>query len=69
MNDDLWISSSKLEALALQLAKTFGLDEEEAMGLVYEEWDLVEELFHSHATTKTIYSRLMEEINYTYRIA
>lgn len=69
MNDDLWISNRKLEDLAQQLAKTFALDEEEAMGLVYEEWDLVEELFHSHATTKMIHSRLTEEINDTYRIA
>lgn len=69
MNDDLWISNRKLEDLAQQLAKTFALDEEEAMGLVYEEWDLVEALFHSPATTKTIYLRLMEEINDTYRIA
>ena len=69
MNDDLWISNRKLEDLAQQLAKTFALDEEEAMGLVYEEWDLVEDLFHSNATTKTIHLRLMEEINYTYRIA
>jgi hypothetical protein len=69
MNDGLWISSKKLEDLAQELAKTFSLDEEEAMGLVYEEWDLVEDLFHSNATTKTIHSRLMEEINYTYRIA
>ncbi|HQR72973.1 MAG TPA: hypothetical protein PLH07_03425 [Sulfurovum sp.] len=69
MNDELWISSKKLEDLAQELAKTFSLDEEEAMGLVYEEWDLVEDLFHSNATIKTIHSRLMEEINHTYRIA
>jgi len=69
MNDDLWISSDKIEELAQQLAKTFSLDEEEAMELVYEEWDLVEDLFHSKATTKKIHARLSEEINYTYRIA
>jgi hypothetical protein len=69
MNDDLWISSDKIEELAQQLAKTFSLDEEEAMELVYEEWDLVEDLFHSQATTKKIHARLSEEINYTYRIA
>lgn len=69
MNDEILISNTKLANLAKQLAKTFCIDEEEAMSLVYEEWDLVEELFHVHTTLETVHHHLMEEINYMYRIA
>ncbi len=68
MNDELLISNIKLANLAKQLAKTFCIDEEEAMSLVYEEWDLVEDLFHAYSTLETIHHHLIEEINYTYRI-
>lgn len=69
MNDEILISNTKLANLAKQLAKTFSIDEEEAMSLVYEEWELVEDLFHAHTTLKAVHYHLMEEINYTYRIA
>ena len=55
--------------LAKRLAKTFGITQEEAMELIYEEWDLVESLFHAHTKVKAVHMHLIDEINYTYRIA
>jgi hypothetical protein len=59
MKDEIVISDKKLAKLAKRLSKTFTINEEEAMEVIYEEWDLVESL-HVH---------LIDEINYTYRIA
>jgi hypothetical protein len=32
-------------------------------------WDLVESLFHAHTKVKAVHVHLIDEINYTYRIA
>ncbi|MFC2057391.1 hypothetical protein ACFLR6_00475 [Campylobacterota bacterium] len=69
MKDEIEISDKKLEKLAKRLAKTFSIDEEEAASTIYEEWDLVEELFHAHTKVKAVHRHLVEEINYAYRIA
>lgn len=69
MKDEIEISDKKLEKLAKRLAKTFSIDEEEAVSTIYEEWDLVEELFHAHTKVKAVHRHLVEEINYAYRIA
>ncbi len=69
MKDEIEISDKKLEKLAKRLAKTFSIDEEEAVSTIYEEWDLVEELFHAHMKVKAVHRHLVEEINYAYRIA
>lgn len=69
MKDEIEISDKKLEKLAKKLAKTFSIDEEEAISTIYEEWDLVEELFHAHTKVKAVHRHLIEEINYAYRIA
>lgn len=69
MKDEMYISDKKISKLAKRLAKTFGLPQEEAMGLIYEEWDLVESLFHAHSKVKAVHIHLVDEINYTYRIA
>ena len=69
MKDEIEISDKKLEKLAKKLAKTFSLDQEEAVSIIYEEWDIVESLFHAHKKTKAVHHHLVDEINKTYRIA
>ena len=69
MKDEMYISDKKIIKLAKRLAKTFGITQEEAMELIYEEWDLIETLFHAHTKVKAVHTLLIDEINYTYRIA
>ena len=69
MKDEMDISEKKLSKLAKKLSKTFTINEEEAMEVIYEEWDLVETLFHAHTKVKAVHCHLIDEINYTYRIA
>ena len=69
MKDEMVISEKKLAKLAKRLSKTFTINEEEAMEVIYEEWDLVEPLFHTHTKVKAVHVHLVDEINYTYRIA
>jgi len=69
MKDEMYISDKKIAKLAKRLSKTFTISEEEAVELIYEEWDLVETLFHAHTKVKAVHCHLIDEINYTYRIA
>lgn len=69
MKDEMLISDKKISKLAQKLAKTFSIDENEALRIIYEEWDLVERLFISHTKVKAVHKHLIDEINYTYRIA
>jgi energy-converting hydrogenase A subunit M len=69
MKDEILISDTKIAKLAKRVAKTLSIDEEEAISTIYEEWDLVEELFHAHSKVKAVHRHLIEEINCTYRIA
>ncbi len=69
MKEEMFISEKKIEKLSKRIAKTFSLSQEEAMGIIYEEWDIVENLFHAHGKVKAVHQHLIEEINYTYRIA
>lgn len=69
MKDELIISEKKIEKLAKKVAKTFCLSKEEALEVIYEEWDVVENLFYTHIKVKIVHEYLCEDINYTYRIA
>jgi hypothetical protein len=69
MKDEMYISDKKIAKLAKRLSKTFTINEEEALEIIYEEWDLVESLFHAHTKVKAVHSYLIDEINYMYRIA
>ena len=69
MKDEMYISEKKIAKLAKRLSKTFTIKEEEAIEVIYEEWELVETLFHAHTKVKAVHSHLIDEINYTYRIA
>lgn len=69
MKDELIISENKIEKLAKKVAKTFCLSKEEALEVIYEEWDLVENLFYAYSKVQEVHQHLCEDINYTYRIA
>ncbi len=63
------IPEKKLSKLAKRISKTFSLDEEAALALIYEEWELVENLFAEHKKVKAVHHYLIEEIQHSYRIA
>ena len=69
MKDEMLIEEKKLSKLAKRISKTFALDEEAALALIYEEWELVEKLFAEHKKVKAVHNLLIEEIQYSYRIA
>ncbi len=69
MKNEILISDKKIAKLAKKLAKTFSIAEEEATSIIYEEWDLVEQLFHAYTKVKSVHQHLIEDINHTYRIA
>ena len=63
------VSDKKLAKLAKRLSKEFAIDTEEAYEIIYEEWELVEELFAKHKKAKAVKEHLVREINSFYRIA
>ncbi len=63
------VSEQKLEKLAKRLAREFAISTEEAFEIIYEEWELVEELFAAHKKAKAVKEHLVREINTLYRIA
>ena len=63
------IADKKIEKLAKKLAKTFVLTQEEAVELVYKEWDVVEALFERHKKVKEVHRHLVDEISYIFRTA
>lgn len=69
MKDEMFISDKKIEKLAKKLAKTFSIDQEEAMSIIYEEWDLAENLFQAYGKVQAVHQHFVHEINHTYRIA
>lgn len=69
MQDCMQISEKKLAKLAKRISKSFLIHEEEAFEIIYEEWELVERLFEEHKKVKAVYTHMIENINYTYRIA
>ena len=60
---------NRLKKNIAKLVKIFGITQEEVMEFIYEEWDLVETLFHLHTKVKAVNMHLIDEINYAYRIA
>ena len=69
MTHETFVPEHKIEKLAKKISKTFSLSQEEALEVIYEEWDLVENLFHTHTKVKIVHRYLCEDINHTYRIA
>jgi hypothetical protein len=69
MKECMTISEKKLEKLAKRLASEFMITTEEAFEIIYEEWELVEDLFMKHKKVKAVKDYLIKEINVIYRIA
>ncbi len=69
MQELMTISEKKLEKLAKRLGKELAISTEEAFEIIYEEWELVEELFAAHKKAKAVKEHLVREINDIYRIA
>ena len=69
MSDREMISEKKLAKLAKHVAKAFGIEEQEALEIIYEEWELVEELFGAHKKVKAVKEQFLIRINALYRIA
>ncbi len=63
------ISDKKIEKLAKKLASSLGTTQDDAMSIIYDEWDTVEYLFQAHGKVKAVLSHLVEDINASYRIA
>lgn len=69
MEKEMIISEKKLEKLAKRLSKEFGIGMDEAYELIYEEWEMIEELFAVHQKTKAVKEHLVRRMNELYRIA
>lgn len=69
MQDREAVSEKKLAKLAKYLSKAFGIAEEEAYEIIYEEWELVEELYAAYKKTKAVKEHFLREVNELYRIA
>ena len=69
MKEEMFISEKKIAKLSKRVSKTLSVSEEEALGVIYEEWDIVEKLFHTYGKVKAVHIHFIEEINYTYRLA
>lgn len=69
MKEHMTISEKKLEKLAKRLANDFTITTDEAFAIIYEEWELVEDLFMKHKKAKAVKDHLVKEINDIYRIA
>jgi len=69
MKDEIFISEVKIDKLAQKVTKTLKLSRDEAYDLIYEEWDLVENLFSTHGTFDDVSHYFCEEINSIYWIA
>ncbi|NKQ41344.1 MAG: hypothetical protein HF962_07215 [Sulfurovum sp.] len=63
------ISDKKIETLSRGLAKAFAIPPEDALSIIYDEWEIVEQLFIDHGKVKEVLEYLVYEINYSYRIA
>ena len=69
MKHEITISDKKIDKLAKRISKAFLITQDEAFEIVYEEWDLIAVLFDSHKKVKVVFPHLMEDIDYSYRIA
>ncbi len=60
------ISDKKLEKLAKHLSKSLHISDQEAIEIIYKEWDLVEELFAAHKKAKAVKEHLCSQLNSLY---
>jgi len=63
------ISEKKLAKLAKRIQKTYSIQEQEALEIIYEEWDLIESSFADNMKVKDVHKKLIKELNDIYRVA
>ena len=63
------MTEEKLTKLAKCLQKYYRIDEQEALEIIYEEWDLIEDAFACNMKVKDICQKLVRELNEIYRVA
>lgn len=63
------VTEKKLVKLAKKLQKYYRIDEQEALEIIYEEWDLIEEAFASDQKVKEVYQDLIYALNDIYKVA
>ncbi len=70
MHDELsLVTEKKLKKLVNHLRKYYRIGEQEAMEIIYEEWELVEEAFGLELKAKEVCAKLVLELNDIYRVA
>ncbi|MBD3789697.1 MAG: hypothetical protein IE885_04935 [Campylobacterales bacterium] len=63
------ISDQSIEELSKKIAKSFSMTKDEALEMIYEEWELVESLFADFGKIHLVHQHLINEMNEVYRIA
>jgi hypothetical protein len=63
------VNEGTLERLSCDLAKKFRIDHDEAMGILFEEWETVEELFESSRSPAAAREQLLQVLSETYWVA
>jgi hypothetical protein len=63
------VSQKRLVQLGNYLQKIYRIDEQEALEMIYEEWDLVEAAFASEMKVEEVLKKLLYEFNEIYRVA
>lgn len=63
------MTEEKLTELAKRLQRYYRIDEQEALEIIYEEWDLIENSFSSLMKIEDICKKLVNELNDIYRVA
>ena len=69
LSEEFVLSEKKLSKLARRLKKTYHIQEQEALEIIYEEWDLIESAFASGMKIKDIHKKLVHQLNEIYRVA
>jgi hypothetical protein len=68
-SEDIVVTEEKLVKLAIKLQQHYRIDEEEALEIIYEEWDLIEEAFSYNLKLEEVYTSLINTLNDIYRVA
>ncbi|MDQ1326018.1 MAG: hypothetical protein QG564_1143 [Campylobacterota bacterium] len=69
MQAECTVWDEHLGQLSVKVAKSFAITAEEALELIYEEWEKVESLFETHEKIDLVHRYLINEMNELYRIA
>jgi DNA-binding transcriptional regulator GbsR (MarR family) len=62
------ITQEQIDKLAKIISKKMGINKDEAKNIIYEEYDLLEELLNSCKKIKDVTTKFITEINAIYKI-